>query len=74
MQTYVSTRPSSFPSLSSGIEWHLRSRTIRNPASTSVSVPALLVDAADGSARPWHWRTDLAKTQPFWQNWFVGLS
>jgi protein phosphatase methylesterase 1 len=20
------------------------------------------------------WRTDLAKTQPFWQGWFVGLS
>lgn len=22
----------------------------------------------------WTWRTDLAATQPFWENWFVGLS
>lgn len=74
MQTYLSTRPSSFPSLSAGIEWHSRSRTIRNPSSACVSVPALLTDTADGSSRPWRWRTDLAKTQPFWEGWFVGLS
>ena len=30
MQTYLSTRPAGFPSLESGIEWHIRSRTIRN--------------------------------------------
>lgn len=22
----------------------------------------------------WTWRTDLAATQPFWENWFLGLS
>ena len=26
------------------------------------------------SSRPWRWRTDLAATQPFWEDWFVGLS
>lgn len=59
-----------------------RSRTIRNPTSARVSVPALLLSdttppesSGDSSPpRPWRWRTDLAKTQPFWQGWFVGLS
>lgn len=91
METYLSTRPSGFASLSQGIEWQwvlaisscqgvthgapsTRSRTLRNPTSARVSVPALLQDMADDSPRPWKWRTDLGKTQPFWEGWFVGLS
>ncbi|KAI8314588.1 Protein phosphatase methylesterase 1 [Colletotrichum sp. SAR11_240] len=75
MLTYLSTRPSGFVSLQSGIDWHIRSRTIRNSVSARTSVPALLVfdDRADPT-RPWRWRTDLAATQPFWEGWFVGLS
>lgn len=75
MQTYLSTRPVGFPTLQSGIEWHVRSRTIRNTTSARTSVPALLsFDDAAQTARPWTWRTDLAATQPFWEGWFVGLS
>jgi protein phosphatase methylesterase 1 len=75
MQTYLSTRPLGFPSLESGIEWHIRSRTIRNSVSARTSVPALLSfnENATGS-RPWTWRTDLGSTQPFWEGWFIGLS
>ncbi|CEL06195.1 Putative Protein phosphatase methylesterase 1 [Aspergillus calidoustus] len=76
METYLSTRPSRFPSLASGIEWHTRSRTIRNRTSARVSVPSLLYhedDAVDPS-KPWVWRTNLAETKPFWEGWFVGLS
>jgi protein phosphatase methylesterase 1 len=74
MQTYLSTRPVGFPSLESGIEWHIRSRTIRNSISARTSVPALLVHEDTRGSRPWVWRTDLAATQPFWEGWFVGLS
>ena len=82
MQIYLSTHPSGFSSLSAGIDWHLRSRTIRNPLSARTSVPALLHDtstdipppATNNDGKPWRWRTDLAKTQPFWESWFVGLS
>jgi protein phosphatase methylesterase 1 len=75
MQTYLSTRPLGFPTLQSGIEWHVRSRTIRNTTSARISVPALLsYDEGAQKARPWIWRTDLAATQPFWEGWFVGLS
>jgi protein phosphatase methylesterase 1 len=27
-----------------------------------------------GGSKPWRWRTDLGKTQPFWEGWFTGLS
>ncbi|CAG7917896.1 unnamed protein product [Penicillium olsonii] len=76
MDLYLSTRPTRFPSLQSGIEWHTRSRTIRNTMSARVSVPSLLHEEheATESSRPWVWRTNLSATKPFWENWFVGLS
>ncbi|KAL1880534.1 hypothetical protein VTK73DRAFT_5734 [Phialemonium thermophilum] len=96
MRSYLSTRPSRFASLRDGIDWHLRSRTIRNAVSARTSVPALLVRESNekdegesagrstgsrsssggggNAARPWRWRTNLAATQPFWEDWFVGLS
>ncbi|ETI28525.1 hypothetical protein G647_00975 [Cladophialophora carrionii CBS 160.54] len=73
MDTYLSTRPKSFPSLASGIEWHIKSRTIRNSASARVSVPSLLQESKT-TPDTWHWRTDLAATKPFWEDWFTGLS
>lgn len=99
METYLSTRPTRFPSLVSGIEWqyatilelgfirfcHIRplihaystrSRTIRNTTSARASVPSLLYEESEPSdaSRPWVWRTNLAATKPFWENWFIGLS
>ena len=75
MQTYLSTRPIGFSSLEAGIEWHIRSRTIRNSTSARTSVPALLkYDQSMPSGRSWTWQTNLAATQPFWEGWFVGLS
>ncbi|KAH0841168.1 hypothetical protein AYO21_06942 [Fonsecaea monophora] len=73
MDTYLSTRPKSFPSLASGIEWHTKSRTIRNTTSARVSVPSLLHESKT-TKDTWFWRTDLAATKPFWEDWFVGLS
>lgn len=76
MEQYLSTRPTRFPSISSGIEWHTRSRTIRNRTSARISVPSLLHEESNPSdpTRPWVWRTNLAATKPFWENWFIGLS
>ncbi|OKL59287.1 Protein phosphatase methylesterase 1 [Talaromyces atroroseus] len=76
MDTYLSTRPTRFSSLSSAIEWHFRSRTIRNATSARVSVPSLLTEETTPSdpSRPWVWRTNLAETKSFWEDWFIGLS
>ena len=85
MHTYLSTRPTGFASVEAAIDWHVRSRTLRNSVSARTSVPALLSlkqedegessgGGLGGDPRPWKWRTDLGATQPFWENWFVGLS
>ncbi|KAK4698139.1 protein phosphatase methylesterase 1, partial [Lecanoromycetidae sp. Uapishka_2] len=82
MQSYLSTRPKTFLSISSAIEWHTRSRTIRNTTSARISVPSLLRSEVAGSSdshasqhsKIWTWRTDLAATQPYWEGWFAGLS
>jgi protein phosphatase methylesterase 1 len=138
MHAYLATRPAGFESLRDAVEWHVRSRTVRNAVSARASVPGLLVrvpsesqskpqaqslrdvggeggdgDRGDGEgvegdgmegvegegmeeepgvgagananargngrgtakgSKPIRWRTDLAKTQPFWEGWFTGLS
>ncbi|KAK6958144.1 Protein phosphatase methylesterase 1 [Daldinia eschscholtzii] len=75
MNTYLSTRPTGFTTLEEGIDWHLKSRTIRNSLSARTSVPSLLqLSGVPGDPRPWKWRTDLGATEPFWENWFTGLS
>ncbi len=71
MQTYLASRPKSFPSMVAAIEWHIRSRTIRNPQSARASVPSLLIQAPDGR---WTWRTELGSTEAYWENWFTGMS
>ncbi|KAJ5934051.1 hypothetical protein N7466_003598 [Penicillium verhagenii] len=76
MEKYLSTRPTRFPSLESGVEWHTRSRTIRNTTSARASVPSLIYEEVQPTdpSRPWVWRTNLSATKPFWENWFIGLS
>jgi hypothetical protein len=71
MHTYLASRPKSFASLEAAIEWHVRTRTLRNPQAAKASVPSLLLQGPDGR---WAWRTDLASTEPYWENWFTGLS
>ena len=73
MESYLSSRPKSFPSLPSAIGWHIRSRTIRNTRSACVSVPALLKQL-DPFSTAYTWLTDLSATKPYWPSWFTGLS
>ncbi|TIB68221.1 hypothetical protein E3P77_01239 [Wallemia ichthyophaga] len=62
--------PASFSSLSDAIVWHIHHKIIRNTESARLSVPSMVVER-EGK---WIWRTDLLKTEPFWLNWFKGLS
>ncbi|KAF3355510.1 UPF0016 membrane protein [Verticillium dahliae VDG1] len=48
MHAYLSTRPAGFASIEAAIEWHVRSRTVRNALSARTSVPALLVERMQG--------------------------
>tara|TARA_R110002003_G_scaffold126_47_gene11823 strand:+ start:3106 stop:3759 length:654 start_codon:yes stop_codon:yes gene_type:complete len=71
MQTYLASRPKTFASLPAAVEWHIRSRTLRNPQSARASVPSLLLQTPEGR---WAWRTELGSTEAYWENWFTGMS
>ncbi|KAL5621644.1 hypothetical protein BROUX41_006544 [Berkeleyomyces rouxiae] len=75
MTAFLSTRPAGFATVAQAIDWHMRSRTLRNSVAARSSVPGLLRrDETEDTARPWRWRTDLQATQPFWEGWYRGLS
>lgn len=71
MRTYLASRPNTFETVQSAIEWHVRTRTIRDRRSAEISVPSLLVPNGSGNLT---WRTDLASTNPWWEEWFKGMS
>jgi protein phosphatase methylesterase 1 len=70
MKTYLASRPASFASVDQAINWHIRSRTIRDLESAQASVPSLLIPEGER----WVWRTELARTQRWWEEWFTGMS
>lgn len=70
MKTYIASRPSSFQSVDAAIDWHVRSRTIKDVESAKASVPSLLIRQGER----WTWRTDLTRTQGWWEGWFTGMS
>ncbi|KAH6637883.1 protein phosphatase methylesteras-like protein 1 [Boeremia exigua] len=72
MQAYLRTRPKLFDNLDAAIDWHIRSRTLRNMDSASASVPSLFMQTSAGGR--WVWKTDLSKTESYWENWFNGMS
>ncbi|KAK9239241.1 Alpha/Beta hydrolase protein [Lipomyces kononenkoae] len=71
MRSYLASRPQYFRSLEDGIRWHVKSHTVRNSVSASVSVPGIIQLGANGRYK---WITDLLLTEPFWKSWFVDLS
>ncbi|KAF2271979.1 protein phosphatase methylesteras-like protein 1 [Westerdykella ornata] len=71
MQAYLKSRPQTFATLEAAVEWHMRSRTLRNPESARASVPSLLLQTPEGR---WKWRTELSTTEDYWENWFSGMS
>ncbi|KAK5710745.1 Protein phosphatase methylesterase 1 [Elasticomyces elasticus] len=71
MRTYLNSRPTSFDSIDEAIQWHIRSRTLRNSESAHASVPSLFVKTAAGT---YTWRADYEATAPYWEEWFKGMS
>lgn len=81
MSMILDSRPSSFESVEKAIEWHTRTKALRNLESAKVSVPSIvrLHDSSNSTTDSrndgrYEWVTDLRKTEPFWNDWFVGLS
>ncbi|KAJ7680043.1 Alpha/Beta hydrolase protein [Mycena rosella] len=74
MHSLLNARPDGFDSPEDAIEWHFKTKTIRNSHSARVSVPSIIVPAPAGSAHAYTWRTPLRSTAPYWTSWFTGLS
>ncbi|KAJ9625046.1 Protein phosphatase methylesterase 1 [Taxawa tesnikishii (nom. ined.)] len=72
MSTYLASRPPSFASVDAAVEWHVRSRTIRDLESARASVPSLLI--RERETERWRWKTDLWATKAWWEGWFMGMS
>ncbi|GAA5813699.1 hypothetical protein MFLAVUS_007185 [Mucor flavus] len=73
MTKILSSRPVQFNSYEQAILWSIQSDTVKNIESAKLSIPALL-ELRDDKSEKLKWITDLTKTQPFWTEWFLGLS
>ena len=73
MKTYLASRPGTFGSVDEAVNWHTRSRTLRNADSAAVSVPSLLTPSPTGSGKL-IWATDLTPTSLHWESWFTSMS
>ncbi|KAI0750056.1 protein phosphatase methylesterase [Daedaleopsis nitida] len=77
MHSLLNARPEGFDSPEDAIEWHIKTNTVRNPASARVSIPGAIVPTPEGSpvgTPAYLWRTPLRSTAPYWSSWFTGLS
>eukprot|EP01080_Neovahlkampfia_damariscottae_P012942 gene12942-7522_t len=63
-------RPKSFKSLERAIQWSLDSQFLSNPESARISIPGQLKNLNE----LFTWRTDLEKTEKFWEEWYTGIS
>ena len=76
MQEVINQRPTSFPDVLSAIRHGVMSKQVRDKRSAGVSIPSQIVPANDEitGAEKFVWRTDLAATMPFWEQWFADLN
>ncbi|ORZ40206.1 Alpha/Beta hydrolase protein [Catenaria anguillulae PL171] len=72
MRSLIAKWPSRFASVEAAVRWAVESGQVNNPSSACVSVPAQVMSIGDGPAV--RWRTDLLSTEPFWEDWYKGLS
>uniref|UniRef100_A0A0M3HNS6 Protein phosphatase methylesterase 1 n=2 Tax=Ascaris TaxID=6251 RepID=A0A0M3HNS6_ASCLU len=70
MNMVLSNRPHSFRSVEAAVDWCVKTGTARNLRSARVSMPSQIMKSNNG----YTWRINLHKTQPYWVDWFRGLS
>jgi protein phosphatase methylesterase 1 len=70
MISILNKRPESFSSHQAAIEWAIDSSMCRCRRAAAISMPGQLIER-EGR---FHWRTPLAKSEPYWLGWYEGLS
>jgi protein phosphatase methylesterase 1 len=71
MTGILKKRPTTFSSPKDAITWVTEHNMSRSHRAASISVPSQLAKAEDDT---WQWRTPLLKSEPFWEEWYLGLS
>ncbi|PFH37849.1 putative chain a, pp2a-specific methylesterase apo form (pme) [Besnoitia besnoiti] len=89
MASFVNKLPTVFTSPREAVSWAVRSGRLKNEESARISLPSQLIRTRRRDVRNilkkeispgheddvvWTWRTDLSKTQPYWEGWFAGMS
>jgi len=78
MTTLLSSRPTSFPSIPSAIQWTMESGLVKNSQSARISVPPQVVKRSEKDigedGNEYEWKTDLLSSEPYWVGWFTNLS
>lgn len=71
MPSFLRLRPKTFQLYDDAVDWHLKTRILRNEDSAKLSIHDMLQGDDMGNL---HWRTDLERMAPFWKDWFIGMS
>ena len=76
MANFANMRKGRFPDMGSVIGWALNFGVVRNERSACVSAPGLVTESIDQPTglKKIIWTTDLKQTQPFWRDWFKGMT
>lgn len=69
--SYLKLRPNTFRHYEDALNWHLKTRLLRNEESARLSLHDVFKDCGEGGLC---WRTDLEHMSPFWKDWFTGMS
>jgi len=70
MRRILNKRPKMFPDHASAIQWAYQTGEVKNLVSCRISIPPQLKEDHGKVV----WRTDLLATEPYWKEWFTGIS
>ena len=71
MPEVLETRPKTFPNTEMAVKWALRSKVCRSRETAEVSFLSQYNESEDGSLSM---IVDLMSSQPYWHDWFMGMS
>lgn len=72
MHQIIRSRPTSFRSLEMGVQWLLRSGSVKNKEAARISLPSQLIESQNSlGKKEYVWRTDLSKSEQHWEGNFV---
>eukprot|EP00474_Spongospora_subterranea_P001394 CRZ01852.1 hypothetical protein [Spongospora subterranea] len=72
MPALLKRRPTAFASIEDAVCYVINSNTLHSRTAAEISVPPQL--CFNNGTGKWVWRTDLAKSEPYWISWYEGIT